>query len=275
MTFTLSDLLQGVYTGLGQLSVGRASGGEMDALVDDTLAGQHPDDVWKGGALFVIAADGEAPEGAFSRVAGYEGSSGTFALAENLGAAVAAGDTYGLASAYYPLASMVELANAALRALGDIALVDTVTPEPVSAYGEYTAALAWKRRRPLRIEVARGDEWVTRPDWEYVPAAPGQAGQIGFKGGLAAGSELRVWYVDAHPRLSAYDDVVAETVAPELVIAAGVVKALNWQQARLEGHDPGLAAKLEAAENALLQARLRFPIWMPRRRARLLAIPRT
>lgn len=274
MSFTLSDLLQGMYIGLGQLNVGQASGGNVDALVDETLAGQHADGEWKGGALFVIAADGEAPEGAFSRVAGYEGSSGTFTLAESLGAAVEAGDTYGLASVYYPLATMIELANAALRALGDVALVDTVAPESGLVHGEYTAALAWKRRRPLRIDVQAGGRTETRHDWEYIPAAPGQAGMIGFEGALPAGCALRVWYVAAHPRLRAYLDVVSETIAPELAVAAGVVKALEWQQARREGHDPGLAAKLEAAENALLQARLRFPVWMPRRRARLLAIPR-
>jgi hypothetical protein len=273
MTFTLSDLLQGMYTGLGQLRVGRASDGDVDALVDDTLAGLHADEEWKGGALFVIAADGEAPAGAFSRIVGYAGSSGTFTLAESLGAAVEAGDIYGLASAYYPPATMIELANAALRALGDIALVDAVAAESVGG-GAYAAALAWKRRRPLRIDVQAGGGWVTRQDWQYVPAAPGQAGSINFKGALSTGSELRIWYVDAHPRLSAYDDVVSETVAPELAVAAGVVKALSWQQARQEGHDPGLAARLGAAENALLQARLRFPIWTPRRRARLLAIPR-
>ncbi|MBN2503151.1 MAG: hypothetical protein JXB38_20405 [Anaerolineales bacterium] len=274
MSFTLSDLLQGMYSGLGQLQVGQASGGEVDALVDETLAGQHADDEWKGGTLFVAAADGEAPEGAYGRVAGYEGSSGTFTLGESLGAAVAAGDIYGLASAYYPLMTMIELANAALRALGDIALVDTVAPEAGSVAGEYTAALAWKRRRPLRIDEVSGNQVVTRHDWEYIPAAPGQNGAIGFESGLTAGCQLRVWYVDVHPRLRVFDDVVSETIAPELAVAAGVVRALQWQQARQEGHDPGLAAKLESADDTLLQARLRFPIWMPRRRARLLAIPR-
>jgi len=274
MAYTLGDLLRDVYTELGQLAASVATGGSTSTLVDATQAGKHGDGAWVGGALLMIEAGGEAPEGEYQRISGYMDSSGSFSVETDFSAAVESGDSYGLVSAYYPLHTMVELCNAALRGLGDLALVETVELEGEGS--ERSVPVTWKRRRPLLVEVQReaGDEseWERVYDWEYVPAAPGESGALSFHTPPPAGRLVRAWYVDAHPRLREHDDVVAETIAPELAAMAGVERALRWQNARLAGGDPYLLQRWGEAKAELGSVRLQFPVWSPRRVARLLSL---
>jgi hypothetical protein len=278
MTYTLSDLLQDIYAELGQYRVGVASDGSANTLEDASLAAQHRDDEWKGGAIFVARAGGEAPEGEFAAVTAFEASSGTFTFSPNLNGAVESGDRYGLASAYYPLETVIELANAGLRALGDIALVDEETLITGSGQSSYAATVEWTRRRPLRIDflaipgVSSADPWRTAHDWDFVPAAPGGNGLIIFGDALPAGRPLRVWYQAAHPKLSAHDDALASAISPELAAAAGMERCLRWQNARLGGSDPHLAVRWDQAQAELASARRNFPIWKPRRAARMLTV---
>lgn len=275
MAYTLSNLLQDVYSELGQLSVRQATGGSANTLVDAALARQHQDDEWKDGALFVLEAGGAAPEGEFAQVAAFEASSGTFSLAEDLSAAVGAGHRYALASAYYPLATLIELVNAGLRALGDIPQVDEQTLVSVGGQSSYVAALEWGRRRPTRIDfqaipgLSAVDPWRTVHDWDFVPGAPGSQALILFKEALPAGRQLRVWYQGSHPRLAAFDDPLAAVIAPELAVAACVERALRWQNARTGGGDAHLAARWQQTRAGLAEAKALFPTWKPRRAARL------
>jgi hypothetical protein len=278
MAYTLSNLLQDVYAELGQLTVTTATGGTTTTAVDSKQTGAHSDDDWKNGALFVIAADNTAPEGEFQRISGYTDSSGTFMVDTAFSVGVANGDTFGFVSDYYPLRTLIELANAGLRALGDIALVDTTTLDTAADTTEYAAALAWKRRRPLMIDYqgrtsASGDnQWVRVYDWEFIPALPNTTGLIIFNEELPEGRDIRIWYVDSHPRVSAYSDVFSETIAPELAAAAAVERALRWQNSRQGGGDPFLMQRWNEAKIELARARVNFPIWTPRRVSKLLKV---
>lgn len=278
MPYTLSTLLTDIFTALGQLRVGRASGGSASTLEDALLAGQHSDDEWKGGAIFILEAVGAAPEGEFAAVSAFEAGSGAFTLAAALSAAVEGGDRYGLASAFYPLETMIELANAGLRALGDIPLVDEQTLQTSESQSSYVATLEWTRRRPLRIDYLAipgtnsYDPWRTVHDWDFVPAAPGGDALILFADALPAGRLLRVWYQAAHPSLREFDDPVASAIAPELAMAAGVERALRWQTARLG--DAALQARWEQSQANLDSVRRAFPIWKPQRAAKMLSVQR-
>lgn len=278
MAYTLSNLLQDIYAELGQLTVTTSTGGTTTTAVDSKQTGAHSDDDWKNGALIVIAADSAAPEGEFQRISGYTDSSGTFEVDTAFSAAVANGDTFGFVSDYYPLRTLIELGNAGLRALGDIALVDTTTLDTTADTSEYAAALNWKRRRPLMIDYqgrtgASGDnQWVRVYDWEFIPALPNSTGLIIFNEELPQGRDIRIWYVDSHPRVSAYSDVLSETIAPELAVAAAVERALRWQNSRQGGGDPFLLQRWNDAKIELARARVNFPIWTPRRVSKLLKV---
>jgi hypothetical protein len=269
MSYTLSELLQDAYTELGQLRRGQASGGSACSLTDTELTGQHRKDDWKGGSVF-LAAGGAPPAGEFARVAGFAASTGTLALAPSLSEPVEAGMAYALASAQYPLTTMLELANSALRGLGEIPLVDEYAVAP------HAHTLEWAHRRPLRIDclavagVSAGDPWRTLHDWDFVPAPPGAPGTVRFADALPPGRPLRVWYPATHPRLAAAGDTLSAAIQPELAVAAVVERALRWYSVR-KGGDGQLAALWQAAAEELQAARRRFPIWRPRRGARLLS----
>lgn len=267
MRYTLSELLQAAYAGLGQLGAAKASSGDTVTLQDDGMRETGSDDDWKGGCIFIISAGGEAPEGEFSGITAYDSSSGLFTLETPLTAAVLAGQRYGLASVYYPLHTMIELANAGLRALGDIPLAEMTSLE------DGASAFIWQRRPPLRVDQQLGGEagqrWQRLFDWEYQPGVPGQHGSIVFGRSLAGKGDVRIWYVDAHPRLELYDDVLAEVVNPELALAAVVERALRWQNSRLGGGDPFLLQRWNDAKVDLEHARRQYPIWLPGRGGRM------
>lgn len=275
MAYKLSDLLRDVYTELGQLTVATATGGSSNTLEDAGLAGEHQDDEWKDGALLMLECGQGGPEGEFERISGFEASSGTFTLANDLSAAIASADRYGLVSAYYPLETTIELVNAGLRALGDIPLVAEQTLASIGGQSAYAASLEWAAQRPRRIDfkaipgLSGVDPWRTVHDWEYVPSTPGSPGLILFKEALPAGREVRVWYQGSHPRLAAHDDEIAQSISPELAVAACVERALRWQHARMGGGDQRLAASWQRAQANLNEAKVLFPAWKPARASRL------
>ena len=240
MAYLLWQLLRDAYSELGQLQVSAATGGTTTTIVDSKLIGAGRDDDWNGGAVIVLSAGGAAPEGEFGRVSDYVDAAGTLTVPE-MSAAVESGDLYGLVSEYYPLQQMIELANQALRNLGDLTHADTTTLDTAAGQTEYPAAIAWKRRPPRRIDIqtrtgdADDHRWALVRAWDYVPAAAGESGVIVFRSPLRAGRELRIWYEDAHPRVSAYDDEIREEIHPALAVAAAVEKALVWQVSRLDG----------------------------------------
>lgn len=263
MPIFLTDVLQGLYKDLGQLNVGKATGGTTGTIVDSGQANTAKDNVWKDGCAFLIhdaGGAGAAPEGQFSRISGSTNASGTFTLADALTVAAAAGDIYGYCSQYFPLQQMIQSVNDGLRMLGDLDLVDTVTLQADGATREYAAAVAWKRRRPARIDVqgytgAAGtdDDWRELPygSWDWIPAVAGTAGQIIFKDYLPDNYYLRVWYRDKHPGVYAYNSPIAEVIEFEIAVAAAVVKAVEWQNNRISGADPFLLQRQAAAEQRL------------------------
>ena len=277
MSYKLWNLIRDAYQELGQLQVAKATGGSTSTVVDTKLVNTGKDDDWKDGSVIVLEdADGAsaAPEGEFARVSAYVDSTGTLTI-DTLSEAVSPGDVYGLVSAYFPLQQMVELANLALKSLGDLVMVDTSTLDTAINQTEYAASVAWKRRRPIRVDIqtqtgdADDNRWHTLYDWEFVPSAAGTTGLIVFKQQPTASRDLRIWYEDTHPRVSVYDDVIQETIHPSLAIAALVEKALVWQSTRLEGGNDFLLQRLNDARNELKRAKLMFPIWKPQRIAGL------
>lgn len=273
MSYTLSKLLQDAYKSLGQLQVAKAKGGGDSTILDSKLAEGSKDDDWNGGTVIVIQAGGSAPEGEFARVTDYTASTGTISMTP-LTAAVQNNDVYGLAGPHYPLRDMIELANAALRELGDIPLVDTslTTAEQQT---EYTCATAWKRRPPFRIDIQTRTEhasdhgWQTIYWWQYIPATAGATGLLVFDRQLEPGRSLRVWYQDGHPRVNEYSDVIYEGIAPALAAAALVEMALRWKVSQIEGENIFMLQRWNDAKNELERMKAIYPIWKPQPQARM------
>ncbi len=280
MALTLSDVLQAGYADLGQLNVSLATGGSTTTIVDSTQT-DGDDDAWKDGAAFIIRDAGgaaAAPEGQFNRVSAYVGATGTLTVDTAFTVAVAAGDTYGLVGSYYPLRQMIKAVNDALRGLGDVDLTDTTTLDTASITTEYSAAVAWKRAKPFRVDVQTitgnsGDnEWRTYDSWEYVPAVAGTAGKIIFPDFPFPSRDVRVWYKGPHPAVALYSDPIAEVFDPETVVQAFVAKALDWQNTRSQGSDQFLLQRGQKAEQRLANLLVERPRLRVKRGPKLLIV---
>ncbi len=277
----LTHILQAVYQSLGELNMSKATGGTTTTVVDSILINQSRDNVWKEGTLFIVrdAAGASAlPEGQFQRVSAYANSTGTFTVDTAFTTAPAAGDLYGVASAYYPLQQVVRAVNEALTDMGDVDLVDTATLDVDSTKTEYTAAVAWKRARPYRIDVqtftgTADSQWQKYEDWEWVPAAAGSTGVIIFPDYLyPTGYGIRVWYRDKHPAVNDYSDAIHETFDPETIKIAAKVKALEWQNGRSQGSDEAVLQSLNAAGQALANRKVTNPQWRTKRGPKLMIV---
>jgi len=276
MAYLLTNLLQGALIELGQLNISTVTSGTTIALVDTKQTGQHSDDDWKNGSLFVIRAGTTvATAGQYSLCTGYTDSTGSFTTTWTT--APAAADTYGYASDYFPLFQMIELANQALASLGKIALVD-VSLTTAANQTEYELPVACKGSRPLSVSIqgqtgdANDNRYVPVYGWEYIPAAPGTAGNLVFDSQPISGRTIKIVYSGVHPDLTIYTSTISETIAPELAMWALVNRALKWQNSRSGGEEPGLIQQLNDARSEFEAAKVQFPIWAPKRRPKLLVL---
>ena len=281
MSYTLSTLLIDVYAELGQLTVSTAtSAGTTSTIVDSKQANQHGDEdsiMWS--AFIIEDAGGEsaAPEGEMALVTSYTDSTGTFTSpASSWTVAPATGDVFAWANDFYPYYDMIRAANRALKALGEIPLVDTTTLDTASSQTEYAVATTWKRNPPYRVDIetredTNDNQWMQIYDWEYIPATAGSTGLLVLPQ-LPASKDLRVWYDGVHPILNTYEDAVYEGFPDQLVLAACVEKALVWQNSRLQGGDEFLLQRLNDARQDLAIARASYQPWKPRRRPSMLIL---
>lgn len=266
--FLLSELLQRTYRKLGVLNVSKVdSTSSTTTIVDSKQASKWKNNQWKDGtAIIVRTTDAAAPEGEFNRISLYDNATYKFTVDTAFTAAPESGDTYAFCDSTYPLHIMIELANDALQNLGLLDLVDTSTITIASEKTEYAGAAAWKRSKPIRIEVARDTDtndyrWLDINDWDYVPAAAGSTPLIIFKQQYTtAYPTVKVWYRDLHPEITTYSAKIREEIHPALATAALTVEALTWYDRANSGQDEALRQTLNAAVNELERAKVAHPI---------------
>ena len=244
--FSLTDILQGAYIELGQLEAGKATSGSATTLVDTNRDDGEADDVWNEGALFITeSTDNAIPEGQFSKVIDYVGgTTSSFTLRDAI-TPPEAGDRYGIVSDFYPVDTMIELLNASLRRLGDIEIPDVASISTAASQSEYTYPLVAKRTAPIKVEIqlitndANDNQWYELPQgvWRYDAAAPGSTGVLYLPKWLPVSRKIRFWYRDRHPRVSAYNDAIVESLNPDTIVKMLTLTALQWQNRRLSGGD--------------------------------------
>ena len=137
MTDMFDATLQ-LATRLGILRTSTATGGSTTTLVD-TVARTEEDDDWNGGTVWIITDAGgasAAPEGEWAIVSDFVNSTATLTIGA-VTAAVAAGDTYGLASGGYPLDVLKTAINNELIKQ-EVIRYDTTSLDIVADQSEYT-----------------------------------------------------------------------------------------------------------------------------------------
>lgn len=277
MAFTLSNLLQDACRKVGILSVGLSTAGSSITLVDATLIGESADNDFRYATIFFIqSANSTAIEGQFRTVSSYTAGTGTFAFS-SLAASVTNPCTYARTTPEIHTELLIELANDALRHLGDLDFVDTATLGTSAAVDEYTNQIAWKRARPKRLELQTDisssgsrNRWQTMYNWEIQPSSAGATGKIVFGESLPAGRDVRVWYEDVHHRVSLSTAPVDERIHPELAIASLVEKIYEYRNSLNRGSLPFDLQRWNDAKVRLNEALVRYPIYRWKRKPKLL-----
>lgn len=283
MAFYLTDLLQMTLRKLGVLQVSVATGGSGTTVTDTKFNEVFLDNEFQGGTVFIVydsAGSGGSPEGKFGYITSQDGSTFSLTFAD-MTDAVASGDTYAFADPVFPLYQMIELANDTVKELGDIPLVDTTTLDTASAQTEYTCQTVWKRKNgPSRIDIqtntsdANDNRWqeLPRDRWEFIPATAGSTGLIVFRDQLPVSRDVRIWYEDKHPRLTAYNSEIWEGHDPETVAKVLTQKVLEWYNAANEGSDRYRLEHEDKLASQVQVARLENAPVKPQRKNKLLII---
>lgn len=274
MAFRLTELLQSTYRRLGQTTTAVITGGSKSTAVNTAWQDVYQDDDLNNGTLFVIkdsAGAGAAPEGEMAPITDYDEASYTMTLSPELSAALASGDKIVFTRAIWPMYEMIEIVNDALKAIGDITLVDT-SLTTATDQTEYALPIGLKRGL-VKVEMQTNDDsndnrWVEIP-FEVIPAAPGSAGLIKVPQ-LDDGYTLKLWYNGQHPRVEDYDDVIAESIDPELAIAATINRAMEWYMDRTGSVEEHYVQRANKAMDDYENALRKFPVNRTKRKSKLL-----
>ncbi len=286
MGYTFANLVVDACTRIGCLrSSAATSAGSTTTIVDSKMATGR-DDVWKNGLLVITydaAGASAAPEGDVRQISAFASATGTFTVdaAWSGSASTATSDQFAFTTPEYGYYDMLNIANQALKALGDVVNVDITTLDTAAAQTEYTYAVTWKRKPPIQVAIqgklsdTNDYQWVTFYNWKYIPAAAGSTGLIVFDRQPLASRDIRVMYYGPHAALSSGTSVISEYIAPELATAAVVEKALEWNVTRSRGAEEFMLQRWNDAKQQLLQAKAEFPIWKPKRSPKILTMNRS
>ena len=281
MAYTCGEAIRDILSELGQLTEGVATGGTTAAVYDTALGGS--DDDWNGGTVVITHDAGGAgalPQGQFGIVTDYASTTAPYisVAAGTFTTAPATGDIYGVSTSYFPLRQVIRALNRGLSACGDIPLTDIATLTTAAAQTEYTYALAWKRQPPFRVDIqgklsdTDDYKWKEIHWWEYVPATAGSTGLLVLQQQPPTGYLLRIWYLDKHPEVEDYDDVIYEGFHPELVIWRAIYELLIWQRGRAGGTDPSISEMLNKTEQMLTKQEATHKPWYPKKKPKLFVL---
>ena len=228
MTLTLSKVLQRAWREMGFAIDILATGGSATTIID-TNTQYTSDDSLVGGTAIVTrdaGGAGASPEGRFARISDFVASTKTFTI-DTVADAVAAGDGVLLATPRIKLPQMIQAVNDGLSNLGTISLVDTSITLVSDTY-TYNLPVGLKIRNLIDLLVYDGTHYVSIKGLvRNFPSAPAATGLLEFPY-IPYADTLKIVYEGVHPYLSAYNDVISETIQEELAVAAAIDKALTW-----------------------------------------------
>jgi len=242
MAFTLSNLVQSVFSDLGQIEgtfgLFDATGGSATTFVNSNFNNfdtQPETDVFKNYLAIVVrdaAGASASPEGKWSVCSGYVDTTWTGTIA-TVTDAIASGDTIMLAKQdKFPLSQIIWAANKALESLGDLPANANISLTTADNQTEYAIPVAVKRGlKQVWIQGVTDDandnEWIQVHDSRNELTTGGTA-SILYLPQYPSGYVIRLIYTGAHPILSAYSDVINEYVHPTVATNSTILKLLEW-----------------------------------------------
>jgi len=292
MTFTLFNLHTNALEKVGNIVYGQSSGStDINSLEDQTESSAHADDQFNGGTLYLVRSGdpdnstGSWFVGRFSRILDYDASSGQYTLSTvglttvTTGASsglIPAETVYGVALPEFNLQLMNQLSNAAVRTLGPLVYTDRSLQSSANQT-VYTLSTLATRGRPFRIDIqSRTGSSADRPDWTelhgwYIqPSTEGAGHNVIFPRSLPANRDIRIFYEADHQSLTASTQIIDGRLHPELVTLALVEKLYEYRNSKARGAQDFDIQRWNDAKRQLAEARIRWPIWRPKKKPKVL-----
>lgn len=260
MALTLSQVMARAWRELGFSIDILATGGSATTIVDTNSQYSSDDALLGGTAIITKTTDGLTPEGKFARITDYVASTKTFTI-DTVTDAVAAGDSVLLATPRIKLPQMIKAVNDGLAELGTISLVDTSITLAAGTY-EYNLPVGLKIRELRDVLIYDGTFYRSIKGLvKNFPSAPGSVGVLQFSE-IPDNQTIKIVYEGVHPILSAYSDVISETIQEELAVAATINKALTWYVSKRgdSALDTFVIQRWNDAKNALQQQKTEKPV---------------
>lgn len=203
---------------------------------------------------------GVAPEGEFAMITDYDSSANLITM--NPINAVSNGDRVGVVQPLFPLQDMIQLANIALRKIGEIDVIDTSLVVAANQT-EYTLP-STIQKRPVRVRIqgvqdALNNQWRELPNTSIIPATAGSSWTLVIPDG-AQGYTLEVTYRGMHPEVTAFDSPIQAAIHPELALCALIAEAYQWYNNQVGGSNQYLLQRENKAIQDLESARVLYPV---------------
>jgi hypothetical protein len=263
MTLQLGELLESVYRGIHDDVVdGVATNGSATTIVDTTLSTKYTQNRFKDWIAFISrTTDGLTPQGKYAIISSYVASTKTVTMA-TVTDAVAAGDEYALCKGTIPLYTLIKLCNDALRKLGTILVRDV----SLSVSGDallYTLPAVTKGKQFYSLHLMNSEyEVCEAPNYEIVKAAGGATNSLLFKWQPSSSyPTIVINYAGLHPKMTAYNSYVEESIHPELAAAACIERAFYWKA--MPKQRASDMKNWQLAKNLLQEAKALHPIEKP------------
>ena len=276
-TLTLFDLELAACEKVGVVTFGISSAGSSITLNDRTESTAHSDDQFNGGSLFFVESSQAEIQGQARRILDYDASSGQFTFS-TFTSAVAANTKYGIVTPEFNLQLLERLANAALRAVGPLVFSDR-SLQTSGNQTVYTMSTVVGRGRPFQVDImsrtgssADDPEWFELHGWHIEPSSEGVAQKIVFPRYLPQGRDIRILYERDHYQVTNSTHLIDARIHPELAVAAMVDKMYEYRNSRSRGALDFDVSRWNDAKSQLAEARVRWPIWKPRKRAKTIRI---
>jgi len=273
MAFTLSNMLQAGISTMGRSACDSftcsAAGTTLTAVntkfnaVGKPVYDDDDKDLINGTLIVTTTTDGLAPQGEYSRISGYAQSTGTLTVDTAFTGALGSGDVCMIIYNRYPVEDLIELCNQSLRGLGWFYTIDTSLT--TSATRDYTLPIAAKGNNPVDISIyLDSDQRVSISNFKYITAGPGTEATIQFDTDPAVGKTLYIIYKYNHPTLTAFDDVLDESI-PQTVAQWALSVAIQRWQNPTEGIEIQF---LQEAKSELSVAKQMWKRWKPKKTPR-------
>ena len=158
---------------------------------------------------------------------------------------------------------MIELANIALRKLGEVDLVDT-SLTVAGFQTEYTLP-STIRTKPFAVKVQEVTGSTNNNMWrevnfDVIPATPGSNWTLVIPE-YVNGQTIQVWYRGLHPEVTAFSSDISETIHPDLATCALIAEAYQWYNNRIGGSNEYFLQRENKAMQDLNQAKVDHPVY--------------